>query len=89
MWINLVIQLILAIIGKLEASPDCPDGICDELKAEVENLERANAAVRPAGLLDFFKCVDLQKLVDCLVCLVKTIVEGLQGCGPEDPDVTV
>lgn len=89
MWIDLLIQLILTLIGKLEASPDCPGGICEPLKAEVEKLERAKMAVRPAGLLDFFKCVDLEKLVECATCLVKVIVEGLQGCKPQDPDITV
>lgn len=87
--IKLLLPILIELIGNLENEPECPGGICEEAKAELQSLQSEMLKPRSAGFADFIKCLDFERLFKAVLELVAVFKAALVSCPPDSPVETL
>lgn len=87
--IKLLLPLLIELIGNLEDQPECPGGICEQAKTELQSLQADLQQPRTAGFGDFVKCLDFERLFKAVLELVAVFKAALVSCPPDAPVETL
>lgn len=88
MWLRLLLQLLpllRELIGFAKSDGDCPDGICEETSAKLDEVEAELAAKggpSAQGIGDIFDCLDKPRAMDWLKEGLSILFDALRGCPP-------
>lgn len=80
--IRLLLPYLIELIGSMEENPECPGGVCSELKTEVELLQADVTGPNAQGIGDLIGCIDWARLIDAIKEVIAVLRDARDKCPP-------
>ena len=89
-WLNIFLTVILPLIerliGQAKADPDCPDGVCEPIEAQLAEIKAEAEKPRASAFSfrDLFRCMDKDRLFNAVGEIFAVFLDGMRGCPPAE-----